>query len=1094
MVGRWDSRGTVAAAAASPTGEPGCLLLLVDEATQEKFLVDSGSAFSIIPFSSTAPATGPAIMAADRASIKCWGSQRRSLLAANRHYTWNFLRAEVAFPIVGADFLTAFDLTVDLKRRRLVEAGRYYVPLSAPPAGSLFAPIGVVAAQGLSSPGSRGVAASTASLPTVEARLHSAARGGRLQGPPAVPAAMEEVEVAREFPEVVNVSKKLPQCKHRVQHVIDTTCTRPVSSRYRRLPPEKLEAAKREFAELEAQGIIEKSNSQWSSPLHMVEKPDGTWRCCGDYRRLNLVTKPDLYPPPHVEDLSARLAGMKVFSKLDLRKGYHQIPVAARDVQKTAIITPFGLYHFKRTPFGLRNAGQTFQRFMDDVLSGVPHVFVYLDDVLVASPSHAEHKADLRAVMQRLQKNGLVLNREKCVFHASSVEYLGYKISAEGLSPLPARVAAIKNYPEPATRGELQRFLGMINYYRRFISGAAAVMKPLTDATRGKGGRSTRIEWTAEMATAFDGAKSALASSAVLAHPKPGAQISLAVDASNHHVGGVLQQKEGGSWRPLAFFSRKLNHAESRYSTFDRELLACVASIRHFRFLVEGRKFCIFTDHKPLTFSLHRVSDAWSARQQRHLSYVAEYTSDVRHVAGEENIVADSLSRPPEAVHVHEPAKADCVKVPSGSQCCSHGTCGTAGASTVAAVASSSGSRPVNWSKMAEEQATWQELEIIKANSSLKVLNVEVNGARVWCDASTDVLRPVVPPGQRENVFQHVHGLAHAGIRATCRMISSRFVWPGLATDVKAWCKSCTACQRAKVTQQEKTPVIKIPIPTARFSHIHVDIVGPWPASRAGSRYLLTMIDRSTRWFEAAPLPNITAELVLDTFVEMWVARFGVPRHVTTDKGTQFTSGTWGSWCQRMGVEHIKTTSFHPQSNGMVERLHRQIKDALRARGAATTWQENLPWVLLGLRTAPKDESNISTAEVTLGHQLTVPGQFQPTPSSTEHVPRGHGIIPETARSYAEVAAGSKLDSAEWVYVRRGGQGTPLADNYLGPYKVVSRDQKVFRVQMGEAVEVISRDRLKPHLGEKDPVPAVPPRRGRPRADSTSTIARLDEA
>ena len=186
-------------------------------------------------------------------------------------------------------------------------------------------------------------------------------------------------DVVADFPEVVNASKDLPPVKHRVQHVIETTCSRPVSSRYRRLDPAKLEAARKEFADLERQGVIRRSKSPWSSPLHMVQKSDGKWRPCGDYRRLNLVTKPDLYPPPHMEDLTARLAGMAVFSKLDLRKGYHQVPVAAANVEKTAIITPFGLFEYLRMPFGLRNAGQSFQRFMDQVMEGLPHVFVYLD-------------------------------------------------------------------------------------------------------------------------------------------------------------------------------------------------------------------------------------------------------------------------------------------------------------------------------------------------------------------------------------------------------------------------------------------------------------------------------------------------------------------------------------------------------------------------------------------------------------------------------------------------------------------------------------------------------------------------------------------
>ena len=437
--------------------------------------------------------------------------------------------------------------------------------------------------------------------------------------------------------------------KHDVEHTIDTGDSRPIAQRYRRLDPEKLAAAKAEFAELEAQGIIQRSDSPWASPLHMVQKADGSWRPCGDYRRLNLVTKPDQYPPPHIEDLTSQLAGKSFFTKLDLKKGYYQIPVAEKDIMKTAVITPFGLFVFRRMPFGLRNAGQSFQRFMDRVLAGIPHVFVYLDDLLIASSSQEEHEADVKAVLDRLKKHGLVINREKCVFSARQVEYLGHLVTEEGLQPLPARVEAIAAFPPPTTRAELQGFLGMVNFYRRFIRGAASILRPLTEATKGGGGRSAPVTMTPEMSAAFQAAKAALADAALLAHPKERVELSLAVDASDHHVGAVLQQKEGGSWRPLSFFSKKLTPTEARYSTFDRELLACARAIRHFRYQLEGRQFHVLTDHKPLTHALHRVSEAHTARQGRHLAYIAEFTSDLRHVAGEHNVVADALSRPPAA-------------------------------------------------------------------------------------------------------------------------------------------------------------------------------------------------------------------------------------------------------------------------------------------------------------------------------------------------------------------------------------------------------------------------------------------------------------
>jgi len=268
-------------------------------------------------------------MAADRTPIKCWGSRQRVIKAAKYQFKWSFLLAAVAFPILGADFLEHFDLWVDLRRRRLYRPGRHAVPLAAPPVGCNAAPIGVVAAD----MGSK-VPASSPSTPPPSTTSSSSTSpsttggsGSGLREGEAVDAAgvgEDDGDVMAEFPAVVNISKSLPAVKHGVEHIIETLCPRPVASRYRRLDPEKLEIARAEFAELEKQGIVRRSSSSWSSPLHMVPKADGSWRPCGDYRRLNLVTVPDMYPPPHMEDLSARLAGKVIFSKLDLRKGYYQ--------------------------------------------------------------------------------------------------------------------------------------------------------------------------------------------------------------------------------------------------------------------------------------------------------------------------------------------------------------------------------------------------------------------------------------------------------------------------------------------------------------------------------------------------------------------------------------------------------------------------------------------------------------------------------------------------------------------------------------------------------------------------------------------------
>ncbi len=238
------------------------------------------------------------------------------------------------------------------------------------------------------------------------------------------------------------------------------------------------------------------------------------------------------------------------------------------------------------------------------------------------------------------------------------------------------------------------------------------------------------------------------------------------------------------------------------------------------------------------------------------------------------------------------------------------------------------------------------------ASPALQVRRLQIHGADVLCDVSTGVARPMVPAACRSAVFAAIHGLAHPGIRATRCLVSSRFVWHGCA--VAGWCRDCQTCQRGKVTRQPAAATQSIPVPERRFTHLHVDLVGPLPTSAEGFKYLFTIIDRSTRWVEANPVKTMEAATVADALVASWVSRFGVPAVITFDRGTQFTSAVWEALCNRLHIQHITTTAFHPCSNGIVERCHRQLKDALRARSAANDWPDHLPWILLGLRAAPK--------------------------------------------------------------------------------------------------------------------------------------------
>jgi hypothetical protein len=288
------------------------------------------------------------------------------------------------------------------------------------------------------------------------------------------------------------------------------------------------------------------------------------------------------------------------------------------------------------------------------------------------------------------------------------------------------------------------------------------------------------------------------------------------------------------------------------------------------------------------------------------------------------------------------------------------------------------------------------------------------------------------------------------------------------------------------VTKQHKSPVQPIPVPTNRFSHIHVDLVGPLPCSSGGYTHILTAVDRSTRWAEAYPLKNIATADCAAVFVAEWVARFGVPAHLTSDRGVQFTSAFWAAVLSRLGIQHKLTTAFHPQSNGAVERFHRRLKDALRARLATTNWPDHLPWIMLGLRAAPREDSGVSSAELVFGAPLVLPGQLLSTtePPPEEFVRQLRSGVPCVAplppAADKSRAPPPSLRAATFVYVRSPPSSPALAPVYKGPYAVHRAGDKVFVLKLGDRFAAVSIDRLKPHLGS-NPEPASPPTRGRPR-------------
>ncbi|GFX21985.1 transposon Tf2-8 polyprotein [Trichonephila clavipes] len=441
---------------------------------------------------------------------------------------------------------------------------------------------------------------------------------------------------------------------------------------------------------------------------------------------------------------------------------------------------------------------------------------------------------------------------------------------------------------------------------RNFAEAKAPLNKLLTNCKKNNDKRP--VPWNEEAEPTFKQCKSSLTNVVKLNYPTPDQQLCLLVDAFNSAVGGALNCLTENGPQPIAFFSCKLSATETKYSTYDRELLAIYLAIKHFRPQLEGHNFKIFTDHRPLTFAFNKISDSYFSRQLRHLDFISQFSTNIRHVPGSDNSVADALSR----INGLNLSTTDLED-------------------------------------LADSQTKDEELKtLISSNDlfiKLKPLKMG-NALEIFCDDSREKVRPFfyVPEELRFEVFRSLHNLSHPGIRATKRLIQDRFVWPSMLKDITKWTRCCIPCQRSKFQRHTVSPLQPFAPTVERFQHVHIDVVGPFPPSD-GFTFLLTCIDRYTRWPEIIPVSDISAEAVAKSFIANWISRFGVPAIITTDRGGQFQHRLLYSLKSMLGIQRIRTTPYHPSSNGMVERLHRTLKHSIRCHD--TKWTESLPVVLL---------------------------------------------------------------------------------------------------------------------------------------------------
>ena len=737
-----------------------------------------------------------------------------------------------------------------------------------------------------------------------------------------------------------------------VEHSIPITSP-PIRQPLRRIPQALKSVVSTEVHRMLDNDVIRPSSSPWSSPVIMVRKKDGSWRFCIDYRKLNAVTCRDAYPLPRIDSTLDSLAGATYFTTLDLASGYWQVAVEEQDKAKTAFSTSEGHFEFNVMPFGLTNAPATFQRLMECVLAGLvgEQCLIYLDDIIVFSSTFKEHLLRLSGVLQALNEAGLQLKPSKCYFALREVRYLGHVVSQAGIKPDDDKVKAVSTYPVPRTIKELKQFLGLTNYYRRFIKDYAHIAEPL-HKIQGKSKKS--LQWDTSCQLAFDTLKQKLITPPILAYPDFSSPFLVYSDASNTAIGGVLGQIQHKKEVVISYWSRQLTKAEKNYSTIEREALAVVSTIKEFYPYVYGFSFKLITDHNPL-ISLRSLKDV-GGRLSRWIMYLQQFNFEVQFRAGKEHTNAKALSRLPPAdgvmlvMEYHLGVAVD-----------------------------------VQTAQRTDEQLS----PIIVALSDDAPLPRGTAPGLKQCflkdgmlcrkfqgPSNLEYTQLVLPSSLHHAALQHLHNeLGHLGLHKTMEAVKQRYYWPGYEGDIRKWIAECASCQQRNAPQ----PTAQAPLGTISasypFDKISWDIMGPLPLTTQGNKYVLVVTDLFSKWTEAFPLKTTDSETLAKVLTNEVIFRYGIPSSLHSDQGANLTSNLISSLCQKLGITQTRTSAYHPQGNAQVERFNRTL-EAMLAKTISDNqkdWDQHIPKLMFAYRTTIHESTGYTPFHVTFGRSPILP-------------------------------------------------------------------------------------------------------------------------
>ena len=912
------------------------------------------------------------------------------------------------------------------------------------------------------------------------------------------------------------------------------------------------------------QDVIEPCTSEWASPVVFAPKKDGSTRFCVDYRRLNAVTKPDVYPLPRMDDCLDSLGDAMIFTTLDANSGYWQLPVAEEDRDKTTFTTFAGTFRYKRMPFGLRNAPATFQRALDIILSGVrwQTCLIYLDDVIIFSKDIESHLKDVDEVLRLLHQAGVTLKLKKCSWFTKKVHYLGHDITPGKLAVAKAPTDSFAKATFPTNITQLRSFLGAANVYRRFIRNYAHVSKPLTAMLC----KDADVDWsspTDKQLEAFEHLKSRLTTPPILSLPKKGRPFMIDTDASKYQLGAALLQQQDEEdpkdWKPIGFYSKTLNETEQRYSTTELECYAVVWSVLYLRPYIEGTHFKVRTDHEALKW-LMTLTDP-SGRLTRWRLRLAEFDYEITYRPGRVHQVPDALSRietsgvDKSPVDDEIPSFDPTMVVTRSQMAASQSVPPDSEGPTHAGISGNqdSGSNhheeddevidlPV-WDGETPEETFDDDLDETAdepsdvfdfnnvfdedgtqpriADTPLPVTRAEVIDAQRTDDFCQTVLarqsetkdskffedeggilrrknphhpeypQIVVPASLRPRILSlaHYHKLAgHPGQSRMYYTMRQRFYWPHMAADIQSTVRNCHACAKNRIRLRKRTNPLKTFPATVPLRHVSIDILGALKKTKRGNRWILVMTDRFTKLTQVVPMKKITAQHVAIAFVEHWVFKYGPPKTLLSDNGSNFASKLFQRMCSYIGVANMYTSTYHPQTNGQVERYNRTILAMLRnyVNEHQDDWDEYVTALTYAYNTSVHRSTGTTPFDLVLSHppaRFTLHydvGEPRYDPNSKKSredyirrlemaILKARDRLKKTQLRYKQDfdkrirVSNRNILAGQYIYLdpRDGekvhGKLGPIAE---GPYRVLLNDKRTFVIQRGEVVERVNSDRV----------------------------------